>query len=60
MQGSCCSSTIGVCSVNSCFVLQGIKTPLFAASLMGHLDIVKDLLKAKASVTFTSTGRVCH
>lgn len=34
------------------------KTPLLAASLMGHVDIVKDLLKAKANVQLTTTGKV--
>ena len=33
--------------------LQKHLTPLIAASLMGHLDIVQDLWKAKASVHFT-------
>ncbi|CAI8050470.1 Ankyrin repeat domain-containing protein 50 [Geodia barretti] len=38
-------------------VVDNRQTPLLAASLMGHLDIVKDLVAAKADVNFVTEGR---
>ncbi|CAI8010571.1 Protein fem-1 homolog C [Geodia barretti] len=38
-------------------VVHNRQTPLLAASLMGHLNIVKDLVEAKADVNFVTEGR---